>query len=48
MTKVKNFRGDVDAALAYAREQGYDFSSEELQAQRDIMRQYIRSVETTV
>ena len=42
MTKVKNFRGNVDAVLAYAREQGYDFSPEELQAQRNIMLQYIK------
>ena len=33
--KVKSFGGDIDALAAFARELGYDFSTEELRAYQD-------------
>ena len=40
--KVKSFGGDMDALAAYAREQGYDFSAEELREQQDKAQQLIK------
>ena len=40
--KLKSFGGDLDALAAYAREQGYDFSPEELREQRDKAQQFIK------
>jgi len=40
--KVKSFGGDMDALAAYAREQGYDFSAEELREQQDKARRLIK------
>ena len=41
--KVKSFGGDLDALAAYAREQGYDVSPEELREYQDKARQLLKS-----
>ena len=42
-TKVKSFGGDADALVAYAKEQGYDFSPEELREYQDKARDLLKS-----
>ena len=41
--KVKSFGSDVDALAAYAREQGYDFSPEELREYHDKAQRLLKS-----
>ena len=41
--KVKSFGGDADALAAYAREQGYEFSPEELRIYQDKARELLKS-----
>jgi len=40
--KVKDFGGDVDALVAYARELGYEFSPEELRIYQDKARELLK------
>jgi predicted ribosomally synthesized peptide with nif11-like leader len=41
--KMKGFGGDIDALTAYAREQGYDFSPEELREYQEKARKIFKS-----
>ena len=41
--KVKNFKGDIDALAAYARELGYDISADALRESSEKARQLIKS-----